>query len=57
MSARRHVVILIHGIRTRGEWAYRAARVLEADPTIRAKPTGYEFLDIFRFLTVAKVQK
>jgi pimeloyl-ACP methyl ester carboxylesterase len=48
---RRHVVLLIHGIRTYGEWAQRTAAVLEADPEIRVRPIRYDFFDVLRFLT------
>jgi len=47
---RKHVVLLIHGIRTQAEWEQRAAAVLETDVTIRVRPTRYEFLDVIRFL-------
>lgn len=46
----RHVVILIHGIRTRAEWQPRVAAILERDPRIRVVPTSYGFLDLLRFL-------
>lgn len=50
-AARRgHVVLLIHGIRTQGEWQQRAAATLEEEPTIRVRPTRYEFFDVVRFL-------
>lgn len=50
MRKRGHVIFLIHGIRTQGEWATRAAKILESDPTIRVRPIRYEFLDVIRFL-------
>jgi len=49
-AVRKHVVVLIHGIRTQGEWQQRAAATLEAEPTILVRPTRYEFLDVVRFL-------
>lgn len=49
--SRRHTVCLIHGIRTRAEWAERAASVLQAsDLSIRAVPLRYGFFDGIRFL-------
>lgn len=50
LKKRRHVIFLIHGIRTQGEWTTRAAEVLESDPTIRVRPISYEFFDLIRFL-------
>lgn len=50
MIERNHAVLLIHGIRTQGEWEQRAAAVLESDPTIRVRPTRYGFFDVLRFL-------
>jgi pimeloyl-ACP methyl ester carboxylesterase len=50
MAEGRHIVFLLHGIRAQGEWAQRAASVLESDPTIRARPIRYEFFDVLRFL-------
>jgi len=50
MSQRKHVVLLIHGIRTRAEWAQRIAAMLETEPGIRVKPVGYGFFDLIRFL-------
>jgi hypothetical protein len=50
MAQRRHIVFLIHGIRTQGEWLERAVQVLESDPTIRARPVRYGFFDLVRFL-------
>jgi hypothetical protein len=47
----RHVVFLLHGIRTQGEWAQRTAAILESDERIRARPIRYEFFDVIRFLT------
>jgi hypothetical protein len=50
MTEGRHIVFLLHGIRTQGEWEQRTASVLESDPLIRARPIRYEFLDVVRFL-------
>lgn len=47
---RKHVVLLLHGIRTQGEWQQRVAATLENEPTILVRPTRYEFLDVLRFL-------
>jgi pimeloyl-ACP methyl ester carboxylesterase len=47
---RGHVVILIHGIRTQGEWHRMATTTLDTDATIRAVATRYGFLDVIRFL-------
>jgi hypothetical protein len=48
---RKHVVFIVHGIRTHAEWATRAVHELELDPSIRAKPLGYGYFDVFRFLS------
>jgi hypothetical protein len=45
-----HTVVLIHGIRTQGEWQQRAAAALESDPSIRVVPMRYGFFDVVRFL-------
>jgi pimeloyl-ACP methyl ester carboxylesterase len=49
-NKRKHVVFLLHGIRTQGEWAQRTASILESDPLICARPIRYEFFDVVRFL-------
>jgi hypothetical protein len=43
------VVILIHGIRTRGLWQNELRKTLEKDGFV-VQPTNYEYFDIFRFL-------
>jgi hypothetical protein len=45
---RGHVVLLLHGIRTKREWAHRARATPEG--TMRAVPTRYDCLDVVRFL-------
>ncbi len=50
MTEPRHIVFLLHGIRTQGEWAQRTASILESNPQIRARPIRYEFFDVLRFL-------
>ena len=47
---RRHVVFIIHGIRTQAEWATRLVDPLEADPAIAVIPLRYQFFDSIRFL-------
>jgi hypothetical protein len=44
-----HAVILVHGIRTQGEWQQRVANCLEKY-SMDVYPTRYEFFDLFRFL-------
>lgn len=46
----KHIVILLHGIRTQGEWAQRAASVIESDGTMVARPIRYGFFDVLRFI-------
>ena len=47
-----HVVLLLHGIRTQGEWMNRVASILESQDNVSAaKQIRYEFFDIFRFLS------
>ena len=47
----RHVVLLIHGIRTQGEWADRVRNIFAEHPSItETKPVRYGFLDVLRFL-------
>jgi Flp pilus assembly protein TadD len=50
MTTRKHVVLLIHGIRTQGEWAQRTVAAIESDPPIHVVPLRYEFFDVLRFL-------
>ena len=50
MKEPRHIVFLIHGIRTQGEWAQRTAAILQSDPQLLVRPIRYEFFDIVRFL-------
>jgi pimeloyl-ACP methyl ester carboxylesterase len=47
----KHVVALIHGIRTYGHWQERAKSILEQDEEFKAIPIRYGYFDIFRFLT------
>lgn len=48
----KHIVVLIHGIRTDAPWFGKVKSILkEEDPSIFCCYAGYEFLDIFRFLT------
>lgn len=50
-STRRHVVFLLHGIRTQAEWMTRVADTLQSEPSISVvRPIRYEFFDIVRFL-------
>src|SRR6266481_5598890 len=44
-----HAVILIHGIRTQGEWQQRVKGILE-DPDTTVIPTRFEFFDLVSFL-------
>jgi hypothetical protein len=46
----KHVVVLIHGIRTQAEWGTRVAQILSSDPNVVVKPIRYEFFDVVRFL-------
>jgi small GTP-binding protein len=44
-----HVVVLIHGIRTRALWQAEIGRVLES-AGFTCQPTNYGYFDLFRFL-------
>lgn len=46
----KHVVILVHGIRTQAEWQQRVAKTLKDNGNIISIPARYEFLDIIRFI-------
>lgn len=46
----KHVVFLLHGIRTQAEWAQRVASIIEADNNMVARPIRYGFFDAIRFL-------
>lgn len=45
-----HVVALVHGIRTQGQWAELVQDVLEADAGVMVEPIKYGYLDLFRFV-------
>lgn len=49
--APRHIVLLIHGIRTHGSWAEMIADVLEQDQEIKVQPVKYGFFDTIKFLS------
>lgn len=49
-AERPHVVLLVHGIRTQGEWQQRVKEVLEQEPGLEVVPTRFEFFDLPRFL-------
>jgi len=44
-----HLVILVHGIRTRARWQDELRRILEKDGFV-VQPTNYGYLDVMRFL-------
>jgi small GTP-binding protein len=48
-SAKRHVVILVHGIRTTALWQDSIRKILESNGFV-VQLTNYGFLDLFRFL-------
>lgn len=50
-SKKRTVIALIHGIRTNGEWQERARDLLSSEDTIKAMPLGYDYFDVFKFLS------
>lgn len=50
VNKQRHVVFLIHGIRTQGEWEQQTASILQSDDSVCVRPIRYEFFDSFRFL-------
>jgi hypothetical protein len=50
MPAERHVVALIHGIRTEAAWAERIKSVLEQHAGATVEPLKYGYFDVFRFL-------
>jgi DNA-binding transcriptional ArsR family regulator len=45
-----HAIVLVHGIRTQGEWAQGAIQVIESAPQFKVFPFRYEFFDVIRFL-------
>ncbi|MGQ0444888.1 MAG: hypothetical protein ACT4O2_07135 [Beijerinckiaceae bacterium] len=48
-STKAHVVILIHGIRTRALWQNELRKAVEEVGFV-VQPTNYEYFDLFRFL-------
>lgn len=50
MTAERHVVALIHGIRTEAAWAELIKSVLEENAGAAVEPLKYGYFDVFRFL-------
>ena len=47
---RRHVVALIHGIRTEAAWAELVKSVLEGEANLVVEPLRYGYFDLFRFI-------
>ena len=45
----KHLVLLIHGIRTDATWQENVAAELNLLPGVEAQPLGYGFFDVFRF--------
>ena len=45
-----HVVLLLHGIRTRAAWQEMVVEVLHRDGELEVHPIRYGYLDVFRFL-------
>lgn len=50
MTTERHVVGLIHGIRTQAAWAEMTKSVLEENAAVTVYPLRYGYFDVFRFL-------
>lgn len=46
---KKHIVVLIHGIRTHAVWQERLAQQLASEADIEAFPIGYGFFDIIKF--------
>lgn len=46
----KHVIAVVHGIRTRATWFQPLATLLEAIPGVTATPLLYGYFDVFRFL-------
>jgi hypothetical protein len=44
------IVLLIHGIRTQGEWEEMVTKTLSAIPSLKVMPLKYEFFDALHFL-------
>jgi uncharacterized protein (TIGR02594 family) len=49
-SAKDHIVLIVHGIRDRGEWQRMMQDVLEDNTSITVKPISYDYFDLVRFL-------
>lgn len=48
---RDHAVVMVHGIRTGGEWMERVALLLRnSDRSVNGIPVGYQFFDVVSFL-------
>jgi pimeloyl-ACP methyl ester carboxylesterase len=45
----KHVVLLIHGIRTTAVWQEMVAHELEATPGVKVEPLGFEYFDAISF--------
>src|SRR5215831_2288593 len=47
----RHIVVLIHGIRTQAPWAEMVAGILRQQCHVEVVPLRYGYFDLFRFLS------
>lgn len=47
----RHIVLLIHGIRSQGDWQGRVKYKLEASGAVEVRPVRYGYFKIFEFLS------
>lgn len=54
---KKHIVVLIHGIRTHAVWQERLAESLNLIPNVEAYPIGYGFFDALRFLSPVATRK
>lgn len=48
-KTKKHIVVLIHGIRTHAVWQERLAQKLTSDANLETFPIGYGFFDILSF--------
>lgn len=52
----KHIVLLVHGIRTRAEWGEKIKAALEeAEPGLQVEPSRYGYFDVLRFVFPFKI--
>lgn len=57
VEEKKTLVVCVHGIRTSGRWMRRLKLILEREVNCVVEPSGYGFLDSFRFLLPGRTRR